>query len=36
MKAAAQMGDRKKEDEIKARLQAIWHRADRKATDLQR
>ena len=36
MKAAAQMGDRKKEDEIKARLQAIWHRADRKLSDLVR
>jgi tetratricopeptide (TPR) repeat protein len=36
MKAAAQMGDRKKEGEIAVRLQAIWHRADRKPTDLQR
>jgi tetratricopeptide (TPR) repeat protein len=36
MKAAAQLGDRSREDEIRARLQAIWHRADRKATDLQR
>jgi hypothetical protein len=36
MKAAAQMGDRSKEDEIKARVQAIWHRADRKPSDLQR
>jgi hypothetical protein len=35
MKAAAQTGDRKKEAEIKARLQAIWHRADRKHTTLQ-
>ncbi len=33
MKAAAKSGDLKKEAEIKARLQAIWHRADRK-TDL--
>lgn len=30
MKAAAASGDRKKEAEIQARLQAIWHRADRK------
>jgi len=36
MKAAAQMGDRKKEGEINLRLQAIWHRADRKPTELQR
>ena len=28
MKAAAQSGDRRKEAEIRARLQAIWHRAD--------
>jgi tetratricopeptide (TPR) repeat protein len=32
MKAAAQSGDRKKEAEIKSRLQAIWHNADKKAT----
>jgi len=36
MKAAARMGDRKKESEINLRLQAIWHRADRKPSDLQR
>ena len=35
MKAAAQAGDRKKEAEIKARLQAIWHRADRRNTTLR-
>ena len=35
MKAAAQSGDRAKEAEIKARLQAIWHHADRKPTDWQ-
>jgi hypothetical protein len=35
MKAAAQMGDRKKEEEIRARLQAIWHRADRKPPTVQ-
>ena len=36
MKTAALMGDRQKEDEIKSRLQIIWHGADRKPTDLQR
>lgn len=36
MRAAAQAGDRQKEDEIRRRLQAIWHRADRKPTELQR
>jgi tetratricopeptide (TPR) repeat protein len=36
MKATAQMGDRKREEEIKARLQSIWHRADRKPADLLR
>jgi tetratricopeptide (TPR) repeat protein len=30
MKAAAQSGDSKKEAEIRARLQAIWHKADRR------
>jgi tetratricopeptide (TPR) repeat protein len=30
MKAAAQSGDSKKEAEIRARLQAIWHRADKR------
>lgn len=35
MKAAAQAGDRKKEAEVRARLQAIWHRADRKQSTLQ-
>jgi tetratricopeptide (TPR) repeat protein len=35
MKAAGQMSDRKKEAEIKARLQAIWHRADRRPTSVQ-
>jgi tetratricopeptide (TPR) repeat protein len=30
MTAAAQSGDSRKEAEIRARLQAIWHRADRK------
>ena len=35
MKAAAQMGDTKKEAEIRARLHAIWHRADRKPTTMQ-
>jgi len=35
MKSAAQTGDRTKEAEIKSRLQAIWHRADRKPTDMQ-
>jgi predicted Zn-dependent protease len=35
MKAAAQMGDRKKEEEIRARLKAIWHRADRKSLTVQ-
>ena len=30
MKAAAQSGDAKKEAEIRARLQAIWHKADRR------
>ena len=35
MKAAAKSGDRQMENAIKARLQAIWHRADRKPTDLR-
>ena len=35
MKAAAAAGDAKKEAEVKARLQAIWHRADRKSTELR-
>ena len=35
MKAAAQSGDRKKEADIRSRLQAIWHNADRKPTSLQ-
>ena len=35
MKAAAQLGDRKKEAEIRSRLDAIWHRADRKPTTLR-
>ena len=29
MRAAEKMGDRKKADEVRARLQAIWHHADR-------
>ena len=29
MRAAEKMGDRKKADEARAKLQAIWHRADR-------
>ena len=32
MKAAAQLGDRKKEADVRSRLEAIWHRADRKPT----
>ena len=32
MKAAAQLGDRKKEAEIRSRLESIWHGADRKPT----
>jgi tetratricopeptide (TPR) repeat protein len=35
MKAAALVGDRKKEAEIRARLQAIWHRADRRQSTLR-
>jgi len=35
LRAAAHAGDRRKEAEIKSRLQAIWHRADRKPTELQ-
>ena len=35
MKAAAQLGDRQKENGIEARLQAIWRRADRKPTERQ-
>jgi tetratricopeptide (TPR) repeat protein len=34
MKASAQMGDAKKEAEVRVRLQAIWHRADRKPTTM--
>jgi tetratricopeptide (TPR) repeat protein len=34
MKAAGLSGDRRKEAEIKARLQSIWRRADRKVTEL--
>jgi tetratricopeptide (TPR) repeat protein len=34
MTAAARMGDRQKETEIRSRLQAIWHRADRKPTSV--
>jgi tetratricopeptide (TPR) repeat protein len=34
MKAAGLTGDRRKEAEIKARLQSIWRRADRKVTDV--
>ena len=35
MKAAAQSGDSKKEAEVRARLQAIWHRADRKSSSMK-
>ena len=35
MQAAAQMGDTRKEAEVRARLQAIWHRADRRPSTMQ-
>jgi tetratricopeptide (TPR) repeat protein len=35
MKAAAQSGDRRKEAEIKTRLERIWHRADRRPASIQ-
>jgi hypothetical protein len=36
MKAAAASGDARKAAELKARLQGIWQRADRKVSDVLR